>query len=151
MNGRGAGHRQSYRPNEVIVLGNDRRSKSAPKRWGMLLVLFMRVLAALWMLQGLMQWDVILGPGQPPLDALPSALAIAIVFFAVTDLVAAVGLWLAASWGGVLWLCAAAAQIFVTVLMSDFFAGGPMVVAVDLALIVIYFFLTWRAAQERDV
>jgi hypothetical protein len=150
MKGSGAGHRPNH-PSEVIRLGPDAHAETAHTLWGVLLVLFMRMVAALWMLQGLMQWDAILGPGQPPLDALPSALAIAIVFFAVTDLVAAVGLWLAASWGGVTWLCAAAAQIFVTVFMPDFFAVGPLILVVDLALIIAYFFLTWRAAQERDL
>jgi hypothetical protein len=150
MKGFGAGHRPNH-PSEVIRLGTDAHAETKPTRWGMLLVLFMRMIAALWMLQGLMQWDEILGPGEPPLDALPSALVIAIVFFAVTDLVAAVGLWLAASWGGVIWLCAAAAQIFVTLFMPDFFAGGPIILAVDLTLIIVYFFLTWRAAQEHDL
>jgi hypothetical protein len=149
MKGFGAGHRPNH-PSEVILLGVDAHAETSATRWGLLLVLFMRMIAALWMLQGLMQWDAILGPGETPLDALPSALAIAIVFFAVTDLVAAVGLWLAASWGGVIWLCAAAAQIFVTLFMPDFFAGGPLILAVDQALIVGYFVLTWRAAQERD-
>jgi hypothetical protein len=149
MKGFGTGHRQGAL-REVIVLGADARAKGAPTRWGMLLVLFMRMLAALWMLQGVMQWDAIFGRNTPPLDALPSALAVAIVFFAVTDLVAAVGLWLAASWGGVIWLCAAAAQIFVTMFMPDFFAGGAVILAVDLVLILAYFFLTWRAAREYD-
>ena len=80
-----------------------------------------------------------------------TALAVAIVFFAVTDLVAAVGLWLASSWGGVIWLCAAAAQIFVTLFMPTFFAGGPIILGVDLGLVLAYFFLTWRAAQEFDL
>lgn len=150
MKGSGAGHRPKH-PSEVIRLGADAQAETTSSLWGTLLVLFMRMVAALWMLQGLMQWDAILGPGQPPLDALPSALAIAIVFFAVTDLVASVGLWLAASWGGVIWLCAAAAQIFVTLFMPDFFAVGPLILVVDVALITTYFFLTWRAAQERDV
>jgi hypothetical protein len=145
----GAQRRESAR--EVIVLGADARGSRPAARWGMLLVLFMRMLAALWMLQGVLQWDAILGRSAPPLDALPTALAVAIVFFAVTDLVAAIGLWLAASWGGVIWLCAAAAQIFVTVFMPDFFAGGSVILAVDLALILAYFFLTWRAAQEHDL
>jgi len=150
MKGVGGGHRHES-ASEVIVLGADARNKGTSTRWGMLLVLFMRMLAALWMLQGVMQWDAIFGRNAPPLDALPSALAVAIVFFAVTDLVAAVGLWLAASWGGVIWLCAAAAQIFVTMFMPDFFAGGSVILAVDVVLIVAYFFLTWRAAQEYDI
>jgi hypothetical protein len=148
---RGFGGHRPETTGEVIHLGVDARGKRQSTRWGMLLVLFMRMLAALWMLQGVLQWNAILGHDAPPLDALPTALAVAIVFFAVTDLVAAVGLWLATSWGGVIWLCAAAAQIFVTMFMPNFFAGGPIILAIDVALVFAYFFLTWRATQEFDL
>ena len=36
------------------------------------------------------------------------------------NLLAAVGMWLAAPWGGVLWLFTAVAQAFVAVLLPDF-------------------------------
>ena len=49
------------------------------------------------------------------------AMASAVIFFGVLDLVAAVGLWLATPWGGVLWLLAAVSQIFVAV-GSDIFS-----------------------------
>ena len=64
--------------------------------------------------QGLSQWR---GAGRPAdgrraarRHCRRSAIA-AVVFFAVIDLVAAVGLWLAAAWGGVVWLVAVAAQL----------------------------------------
>ena len=41
---------------------------------------------------------------------LPRPLQATIVFFAAVDLLAAVGLWLAAPWGGVLWLLCAAIE-----------------------------------------
>jgi uncharacterized membrane protein len=61
-----------------------------------------------------------------------------------------VGLWLAAPWGGVIWLFAAAAQMFMTVFLPGMLAGGRLMMAVDVGLIVAYFVLTWYAAQERD-
>jgi hypothetical protein len=61
-----------------------------------------------------------------------------------------VGLWLAAAWGGVLWLFSACAGIIIILFMPDFQAGGLFMVLLSLLLICVYFFLTWNAAQERD-
>ena len=134
---------------ELIDLGPNAEHRRAD-RWGLMLVIFMRVVAVLWLLQGLMHWKVILAPEQLPLDALPGPVAAAITFFAVTDLLAAVGLWLAAAWGGVLWLFSACAGIIIILFMPDFQAGGLLMVFLSLILICVYFFLTWNAAQERD-
>lgn len=135
---------------EVIHIGSDGNGRPGATRWGFLLVAFMRAVAVLWLIQGLMEWRLILMPGDAPLDALPTLEAVGIVFFAVTNLVAAVGLWLAAPWGGVIWLFAAAAQMFMTVFLPGMLAGGRLMMAVDVGLIVAYFVLTWYAAQERD-
>lgn len=134
---------------ESIDLGRN-SEKRRLDRWGLALVIFMRIVAALWLLQGLMNWKTILAPEQAPLDALPGALAAAIVFFAVADLLAAVGLWLAAAWGGVLWLFSACAGIIIILFMPDFQAGGLVMVLLNLVLIFAYFILTWNAAQERE-
>ena len=114
--------------------------------WGLVLVVFMRLLAALWIAQGLVEWSAVLLPRQPLFDVAPAIFSAAIVFFAVLDLVAAVGLWLATPWGGVLWLFAATAQIFVSVAIRGFFTNLWM--AVDIALIVVYFVLTWQAGRD---
>ncbi len=134
---------------ELIDLGPNSEQRQAD-RWGFLLVVFMRMVSVLWLLQGMMQWKSILAPDQVPIDALPSHVATAIAFFAVADLLAAVGLWLAAAWGGVLWLFSACAGIIVILFMPEFHAGGLLMVLVSVVLIVIYFILTWYAAQERD-
>ena len=134
---------------ETIDLGPNSQQRQSD-RWGLMLVIFMRVVAVLWLFQGLMHWKTILAPEVAPLDALPGPVAAAIVFFAVSDLLAAVGLWLAAAWGGVLWLFSACAGIIITLFMPDFRVGGLMLVLMNLSLIIIYFILTWNAAQERD-
>ncbi|HEX3183105.1 MAG TPA: DUF6163 family protein [Beijerinckiaceae bacterium] len=137
------------RSSDAIVLGE--RAKDADEtRWGMLLVLFMRIVAVLWVYQGLVQWHVILSAEQSIFDVLPVQTSVAVVFFAVLDLLAAVGMWLAAPWGGVLWLFTAVAQAFVTVLLPDFFAGGRIVIALDCVLLVLYFILTFKASQRSD-
>ena len=134
---------------ESIDLGPNSQQRQAD-RWGFILVVFMRMVAVLWLVQGLMHWKLILAPDLGPLDALPGPAAAAIVFFAVADLLAAVGLWLAAAWGGVLWLFAACAGVIVTLFMPEVQVGGLVMVLVSLCLIVVYFILTWNAAQERD-
>jgi hypothetical protein len=138
-----------YRSSDPIVLGE--RGKDADEtRWGMLLVVFMRIVAVLWVYQGLVQWHVILSAEQSIFDVLPVQTTITVVFFAVLDLLAAVGMWLAAPWGGVLWLLTAVAQAFVAVLLPDFFAGGRIVIALDCVLFVLYFILTFKASQRPD-
>ena len=119
-------------------------------RWGLILVIFMRLLAALWILQGLLQWSLFMTPRDAIFDRLSTGQVSSIIFFAVIDLLAAVGLWLATPWGGVLWLFAAASQIFVATSVRHVFATSW--VAVDCVLILVYFALTWQASlvsQDR--
>jgi hypothetical protein len=120
-------------------------------RWGVLLLWFMRLLAVVWMLEGLAQWYVIMKPEPANFEALAPIVAAITVFFAVIDPVAAVGLWLAAPWGGVLWLLATVAQGAVIFLMPELIRFGPLVAIFDFALIVTYFLLTYRTAFERDI
>lgn len=131
---------------EVIHLGGNGGSA----RWGLYLVIFMRVTAALWFVQGLMQWRMILAPEDAALDVLPALEAAAIVFFAIMNLLAAVGLWLAVPWGGVLWLFAVSAQMFMIGFLPGLIEGGRLMLALDVTLVVAYFVLSWYAAQERD-
>jgi Family of unknown function (DUF6163) len=141
--------RKDDRSSDAIHIGE--RTKDADEtRWGMLLVLFMRIVAVLWVYQGLVQWHVILSAEQSIFDVLPVQTTIAVVFFAVFDLLAAVGMWLASPWGGVLWLLTAVAQAFVAVLLPDFFAGGRVVIALDCVLLALYFILTFKASQRAD-
>ena len=136
-------------PHRPIRVG-DAGAAGEAARWGQMLTLFMRIMALFWLLQGVMQWVIVLAASRPIFDEAPTNAAIAIVFFAVLDLVAGVGLWLATPWGGVLWLLIAGAQIFVTLSVPGFFAGGYWLVALDLALIGLYFFLTFAAGRDYE-
>ncbi|WP_400768831.1 DUF6163 family protein [Methylosinus sporium] len=136
-------------PHRPIRLG-DAGAAGQSARWGHMLTLFMRVMALFWLLQGVMQWVIVLTASRPIFDETPTNAAIAVVFFAVLDLVAGVGLWLATPWGGVLWLLIAGAQIFVTLSVPGFFAGGYWLIALDLALIGLYFFLTFEAGRDYE-
>jgi hypothetical protein len=118
---------------------------------GETLVWFMRTMACVWVAKGLFNWAVLMGmnPRFGDFTMLPRALQTTIVFFAGADLLAAVGMWLAAPWGGVLWLLCAALEA-----VSPFLGGraallGAMGVALNVALIAGYFTLKWRADQQR--
>ena len=136
---------------EVIRLLKETPDERKPgTNWGRMLVLFMRTVAGLWILRGLVHWESILAHDQTPFESLAPVVAGCVVFFAVADLVAAVGLWLASAWGGVLWLFSAMANVIVTLAVPDFHAGGKLMVAIDFALIATYFVLTWQAARDRE-
>ena len=135
---------------DLAIRISDSESQQPQKqtRWGMILVIFMRLMAALWLCQGLVEWAAVLLPSNAVFDSLDGAAGVVIIFFAIADLVAAVGLWLATPWGGALWLFAATSQIFAAMTVRDSFSAGWIVV--DVLLIVIYFGLTFKAALERD-
>jgi hypothetical protein len=114
-------------------------------RAGLYLVIFMRLLAGLWTIQGLLQWSAILLPAEPLFDNMPLRQSVAVIFFAVFDLVAAVGLWLASPWGGVIWLLGAVLQIIVAIALPSFFS--MIWIGVNFALVTAYFALTWKAGH----
>ena len=72
----------------------------------------MRTMACVWVAKGLFNWAVLMGlnPRFGDFAMLPRPLQTTIVFFAGADLLAAIGMWLAAPWGGVLWLLCAALE-----------------------------------------
>ena len=122
-----------------------------PPGWTVLLVWWMRTLAWVWVAKGLFNWSIVLGvnPNFPNFSMLPQPLQATIVFFAAVDLLAAVGLWLAAPWGGVLWLICAASEVIAASLGASASLTGILGIVLDMTLIVVYFALSWLAANER--
>jgi uncharacterized membrane protein (DUF2068 family) len=120
--------------------------------WTRRLVLFLRVMAGVSMLKGLYHWSWVCGIAVPANDVFENhsiAWQSATVFFAVIDLVAAVGLWLAAAWGAVIWLTAVASMLAVEIFFPQVFGGGFLTVAVEGALLALYLWLALKAAQEQ--
>ena len=120
--------------------------------WTRRLVLFLRVMAGVSMLKGLYHWSWVCGIGvsDDNLFAYHSiAWQSATVFFAVIDLVAAVGLWLAAAWGAVIWLMAIASMLAVDMFFPQVFGSGWLVGIVDGGLLALYLWLALKAAQEQ--
>jgi hypothetical protein len=145
-----AGRRPKPLHDEFIQLGADaKKAKPEGADWGFMLLVFMRVVAAVWVFRGLLQWNTILSSEQTPFETLPVIVATCVIFFAVADLIAAVGLWLAAPWGGVLWLFSALAGILVAIAVPAYDGGGRVMMVVNFVLIVAYFVLGWYASRER--
>jgi hypothetical protein len=129
----------------AIRLGEPARIAGEENRAALFLLEFMRLLAGLWVLQGLWQWSTILLPPEPLFDHVSALRGAAVIFFATVNLVAAVGLWLATPWGGVIWLLGAIAQIVVALALPGFFS--MLWIGADIVLIVIYSGLVWRASH----
>ena len=129
----------------AIRLGEPAHVAGEENRARLFLVVFKRLLAGLWVIQGLLQWSAILLPPEPLFDNVSALRGAAVIFFATVNLVAAVGLWLATPWGGVIWLLGAIAQILVALVLPGFFS--MLWIGANIVLIVIYFVLMWRAGH----
>jgi len=130
------------------------RTEAVPveERWTAWFMLFLRTMAGVSLAKGLYHWAMIIGIGQGPFSAFETsstAWQAATMYFAVIDLVAAVGLWLAAAWGGVVWLTATISMAAIELLFPQVYGGRIVVVLVDVAMLVAYFMLAVAAARER--
>ena len=119
-------------------------------RWTRRLVLFLRVMAGVSIIKGLYHWARICGIGAgDPFEYHSIAWQTATVFFAVIDLVAAVGLWLAAAWGAVIWLMSIASMLAVEIFFPQVFGGGLLTGLLESALLGLYLVLALKSAQEH--
>ena len=67
----------------------------------------------------------------------------------LSDLVAAVGLWLAAAWGAVIWLTSVASMLAVEIFFPQVFGGGWLTGLLEGGLLAIYLWLALKSAQEH--
>ena len=131
------------------VLAGDERG--ALGKWTGQLIVYLRVVAGLSMTKGLYHWAVICGfvGSSEGFAAQPLPWQTATVFFAVIDLVAAVGLWLAAPWGAVVWLTAAVSMVVVNISFPQVYGQQMLIVMMEGALIAAYLFLAIQSAREH--
>jgi uncharacterized membrane protein (DUF2068 family) len=130
----------------------DQSVEKARRRWSRLLVFFLRGLATLCLVRGMLDWARILGLlGEPEMfDAASTLWQVSIVAFAVINCITAVGLWLTSAWGAVLWLMLTLTEVFAPFATNDIArAGGPADIIL-MVLVALYILLTWRAVKERE-
>jgi len=126
--------------------------EAAGARWRWRLIVFLRVMAVVSLIKGLYHWSRVIGIGigdAQPFELHSIAWQTATVFFAVIDLVAAVGLWLAAAWGAVIWLMAACSMLAVEMFFPQVFGDAFLVGLIEGALLVTYLVLALKSAQEH--
>ncbi len=121
-------------------------------RWGFVLTWFMRLLAVLWIIKGLSAWAVILGIWSPigAFETRSTGYQATIIYFGVIDLVAAVGLWIASTWGGVLWLLAVMSHLVLAVFFPHIVAIDAVSMGLFCGLILAYLVLSWLSARQQQ-
>ena len=120
--------------------------------WTRRLVLFLRIMAVVSILQGLYHWAQVtgfIGGEEDAFENQPMAWQAATVYFAVIELVAAVGLWLATPWGAVVWLTTVVSMAVIELMFPGIYGGSLWVVGGEALMLGGYLALAWMAARER--
>src|SRR5260370_12813059 len=102
--------------------------------WTRRLVLFLRVMAVVSILKGLYHWAQVtgfIGGEEEAFENQAMAWQAATVYFAVIELVAAVGLGLATPWGAVVWLTTVGSMAGLELIFSGIYGGGLTVVGLE--------------------
>jgi Family of unknown function (DUF6163) len=143
---RSAGIFERITPTRVLV----RKWRSAG--WTERLVLFLRVMAVMSMLKGLYHWAAVCGfiGEQGGFEAHVQSWQATTVFFSVIDLVAAVGLWLVAPWGAVVWLTSTVTMIMIQLFFDQVYGTDAFVVTASLLAILAYLILSLLAARDHQ-
>lgn len=127
-------------------------TESGAQVWTGRLVIFLRAMAVLSMAMGLYNWAQITGfidSADGMFEAQTTQWQSATVYFAVIQLVAAVGLWLATPWGAVVWLTMIVSMAVIELMFPAIYGGHLIAVLFALAMLTVYLALAWMAARER--
>jgi hypothetical protein len=119
--------------------------------WAGRLALFLRAMGCVSMIKGLYAWAEVCGiiGEQGGFEAHIQSWQVTTAYFAVIDLVAAVGLWLLAPWGAVVWLTSTVSLIVVHVFLPQVYGTNLFVIAICLLAITAYLGLALMAAREQ--
>ncbi|KPF56088.1 MAG: hypothetical protein KJ981_12220 [Alphaproteobacteria bacterium] len=121
-------------------------------------VLFLRVVALSCLWFGLQYWALLVGYSQNGLgrfDLLSTPWRVAATGLAVVFPVAALGLWVAGSWGPVMWLLAAGGQMLMFTVWPEIFGRNTLAVTMHSVVFVVFvvfrlaLWLEGRHKQER--
>ena len=128
----------------------ERDASAGGSHWEATLVWFMRLTALAWIAKGLLAWAVIVGalPDLAPFEIERLGRQAAVAYFGIVDLMAAVGLWLASPWGGVIWLLAATSYLVLGIVLPQLVPSSVPILGAGAGLILVYLVLSWLAARE---
>ncbi len=120
--------------------------------WTARLVFFLRIMAVVSIAKGLYHWAQVtgfIGGVDQAFEDQTLAWQAATVYFAVIELVAAVGLWLATPWGAVVWLITVVSMAVIELMFPSVYGGSILVVAFEAVMLAAYLALAWMASRER--
>ena len=131
--------------NDYLRLSPERKEN----QWDTRLVWFMRILSFIWLIKGISSWLIVLGIWSPhfPFYTATMGYQSTVVYFAVTDPIAAIGLWIATTWGGILWLLAIVTNIILAFFFPQIIPGGLIVPYIYAVLVLLYLILSWLASK----
>ena len=145
--------REASRDHAISVAAmSSERIESDDNVWTRRLVLFLRIMAVIAVVKGLYHWAQVtgfIGGEEDAFENQPMPWQTATVYFAVIELVAAVGLWLATPWGAVVWLTTVVSMAVIELMFPGIYGGSLLVVALEALMLGAYLALAWMAARER--
>jgi uncharacterized protein DUF6163 len=145
--------REASRDHAISVAAmSSERIDSDENVWTRRLVLFLRIMAVIAVVEGLYHWAQVtgfIGGEDDGFENQPMPWQTATVYFAVIELVAAVGLWLATPWGAVVWLTTVVSMAVIELMFPGIYGGSLLVVALEALMLGAYLALAWMAARER--
>jgi hypothetical protein len=142
----------SSRDGGIPAAMSSERIQADENVWTRRLVMFLRIMAVLSILKGLYHWAQVtgfVGSEEEAFENQPIAWQAATVYFAVIELVAAVGLWLATPWGAVVWLTTVVSMAVIELMFPGIYGGSLVVVGAEAVMLAAYLALAWMAARER--
>ena len=130
----------------------EHESDRSTGQWTRRLVLFLRIMAVISIMKGLYHWAQVtgfIGGEEEAFENQSMAWQTATVYFAVIELVAAVGLWLATPWGAVVGLTTVVSMAVIELMFPGIYGGSLTVVGIEAVMLAAYLVLAWMAARER--
>src|SRR6201993_255839 len=144
--------RDQARDGMMSAMTSSDRMEGDENVWTRRVVMFLRFMAFLSILKGLYHWSQVtgfVGGEDEAFENQPTAWQAATVYFAVIELVAAVGLWLATPWGAVVWLTTVVSMAVIELMFPGIYGGSLLVVGGEAFMLAAYLALAWMAARER--
>src|ERR1700716_3269979 len=145
--------RDASRDNAMSVAAiSSERIESDDNAWTRRLVFFLRIMAVISVIKGLYHWAQVtgfIGGEKDPFKNQTMAWQAATVYFAVIELVAAVGLWLATPWGAVVWLTTVVSMAVIELMFPGIYGGSLTVVGLEALMLAAYLALAWGGAGKR--
>src|SRR6202521_1772241 len=134
--------RDPSRDNALSGAGiSSERIESDENAWTRRLVFFLRIMAVVSVAKGLYHWAQVtgfVGGEEEAFENQPMAWRAAPVYFAVIELVAAVGLWLATPWGAVVWLTTVVSMAVIELMFPGIYGGSLTGVGVEALMVGAY-------------